>query len=295
MRFIAESAAFMLRYNAFWSLLYDVMINILNKLFKKKKKKLGLALGSGGAKGMAHVGILRAFDEEGISFDCVAGTSIGSVIGAMYAAGYSSASMIKYLDELDFFAAQTIVKLTLTGKSVEDIFGDVIGGSSFDDLLIPFAAVATDLKTGEEVVIKSGSVAKAMRASSAIPPVLKPASVNGKMLIDGAYVNSVPSDVVKNMGADIVIGVNLSAHLPFNDRIKAALDEKYPDNGVKICDRAMAGRVYSDVLLTPDLQDYSSATVSKAKLNEIYEIGYETAKSKMSEITGLLKKNKIEW
>ena len=119
--FIAESAAFMLRYNVFWSLLYDVMINILNNLFKKKKKKLGLALGSGGAKGMAHVGILRAFDEEDISFDCVAGTSIGSVIGAMYAAGYSSASMIKYLDELDFFAAQTIVKLTLTGKSVEDI------------------------------------------------------------------------------------------------------------------------------------------------------------------------------
>lgn len=271
------------------------MITIFNNLFKKKKKKLGLALGSGGAKGMAHVGILRAFDEEGISFDCVAGTSIGSVIGAMYAAGYSSASMIKYLDELDFFAAQTIVKLTLTGKSIEDIFGDVIGGSSFEDLLIPFAAVATDLKTGDEVVIKSGSVAKAMRASSAIPPVLKPASVDGKILIDGAYVNSVPSDVVKNMGADIVIGVNLSAHLPFNDQIKATLDEKYPDNGVKICDRAMAGRVYSDVLLTPDLHGYSSATVSKTKLNEMYEIGYETAKSKMSEITDLLKKNKIEW
>lgn len=262
---------------------------------KKKKKQLGLALGSGGAKGMAHIGVIRAFDEEGISFDYVAGASIGSVVGAMYAAGYSSASMIKYLTESEVFTAQTIIKLTLAGKTVEDIFSEVIGGSSFDDLPLPYAAVATDLKSGEEVVLRSGSVAKAMRASSAIPPVLKPVEIDGALLIDGAYVNSVPANVVKQMGADFVIGVNLSAELPTNEKIKLVLDEKYPENGVKICDRALPGRAYSDFMLAPELGEFSAATVSRAKLNEMYEKGYETAREHMPEILELLKKNKFEW
>lgn len=244
---------------------------------------------------MAHIGVIRAFDEEGISFDYVAGSSIGSVVGAMYAAGYSSASMVKYLTESDVFAAQTIVKIAFAGKTVEDIFSEVIGGSCFDDLPIPYAAVAADLKTGEEVVLRSGSVAKAMRASSAIPPVLKPVEIDGVMLIDGAYVNSVPANVVKQMGADAVIGVNLSAELPTNEQIKAVLDEKYPENGVKICDRALLGRTYSDFMLEPKLAEFSAATVSKSKLNEMYEKGYETARERMPEIKAFLRKNKFEW
>jgi len=263
------------------------------RLFKKKRKKLGLALGSGGAKGMAHIGILTAFDEEGISFDIVAGSSIGSVIGAMYAAGYSSSAMVKYISEIDVFAAQTIVKMTLTGKTVESIFDDVVGGSEFDDLDLPYAAIAADLYTGEQVVIRSGRVSRAMRASSAIPPVLKPVEWEGRTLIDGAYVNSVPSDVVKQMGADFVIGVNLSAELPTNEIIKARLDAKYPDNGVLLCDRAKNGRDFSDVLLNPDLHEFSAASVSKEKLGDMFEIGYRLAKSQMPEIKEKLKKSKI--
>lgn len=268
-------------------------MNIFKKLFKKKKKTLGIALGSGGSKGMALIGILRAFDEENIFFDFVAGTSIGSVVGAMYAAGYSSASMVGYLNEINLFALTNLVKYTLVGKTVEGVFDDVVGGSTFEDLSLPYAAIAADLKTGEQAVIKSGKVSKAMRASSAVPPMLKPVEIDGRMLVDGACVNSVPSDVVKSMGADFVIGVNLSADDPTNVKMKTTLDEKYPDHGIKFCDRFTAGRKFSDYLLEPDLKNYSSATISKAKLQEMYETGYELAKAKMPEIKALLKKKKI--
>lgn len=269
------------------------MINFFRKYFGKKKKKLGLALGSGGAKGMAHVGVIRAFDEEGISFDVVSGSSIGSVVGGMYAAGYSSSAMVAYLSQSELFAAQTLVKLTLSGKTVEDIFSDVIGGANFDELTLPFAAVAADVFSGEQVVIKEGSVARAMRASSAIPPVLKAVELDGRLLVDGAYVNSVPADVARGLGADFVIGVNLSADLPTNELIKNALDSKYPDNGIKLCDRAAVGRAFSNIMLEPDLREFSSATVAKQKLEEMYEIGYETAKSRMYEIKSELKRLKI--
>ena len=269
------------------------MINILNRLFKKKKKKLGLALGSGGARGMAHIGVLTAFDEEGIAFDVVAGSSIGSVVGGMYAAGYSSAAMMRYISEIDIFAAQQIVKTVLSGKTVEDIFAEITGGAEFDDLLLPYAAVATDLYNGGQVVIRSGSVAKAMRASSAVLPMLKPVELDGKTLIDGAYANSVPADVVKEMGADFVVGVNLSKENPTNEIIKNSLDAKYPKNGVVLCDRAAPGRNFSDVLLEPDLKNFSVATVTKSGLNKMFEEGYETAKAKMPEIKAELKKRKF--
>jgi len=268
-------------------------MNIFRKLFKKKKKTLGIALGSGGAKGMAHIGILRAFDEENISFDFVAGTSIGSVVGAMYAAGYSSASMVGYLKEVDLFALTNLVKYTIAGKTVESVFDDVVGGAAFEDLSLPYAAIAADLKTGEQVVIKSGKVSKAMRASSAVPPMLKPVEVGGRILVDGACVDSVPADVVKNMGADFVVGVNLSSDDDTNVKMKTTLDEKYPGHGVKFCDRFTAGRKFSDYILAPDLKNYSAGTISREKLEEMYEIGYELAKAKMPEIKALLKKKNI--
>lgn len=269
------------------------MINFFRRFFVKKKKKLGLALGSGGAKGMAHVGVIRAFDEENISFDVVAGASIGSVVGGMYAAGYSSSAMVAYLSQSEIFTAQTLVKLTLAGKTVEDVFSEMIGGATFDELAIPYAAVAADVKSGEQVVITQGSVARAMRASSAIPPVLKAVESDGRLLVDGAYVNSVPADVAKSLGADFVVGVNLSAELPTNELIKPALDARYPENSIAVCDRAKAGRMFSDILLEPDLREYSSATVAKQKLEEMYEAGYEAAKARMPEIKAELKKLKI--
>lgn len=276
------------------SILYIMNFNFFNFLKRNSPPpKKGIALGSGGAKGMAHIGVLKALDEENINFDVVCGTSIGSVVGGMYAAGYSSASMIQYISDLSFFEPQSLIKLKLAGKTVESLLDEIMGGAHFDELLLPFAAIATDYKKGEEVAITNGNVAKAMRASSAIPPLLKAIEIDGKSLVDGAFLNSVPSDVCKKMGANFVIGVNLSANVPNNDRIKPVLDELYKDNNVPYTDRAKAGRQFSDVLITPDLSEFSSATLSKDKFEKMFEIGYDAAKAKIPEIKEKLKKAKM--
>lgn len=271
-----------------------MITDFFKRIFNKTKpKKLGLALGSGGAKGMAHIGAIRAFDEEGISFDVVTGTSIGSIVGGMYAAGFSSAAMLKYVSELELLSVQTLIKMKFAGKTTEKLLDEIMGGATFEDLALPFAAVATDIYNGKEEVISSGNVAKAIRASSAIPPVFKPIVIDGKTLADGAYLNSVPADVAKSFGADVVIGINLSKELPTNEKIKPILDDMYNGNKVPYFDRSKAGKEFSDVLICPDLSEFSSASVSPEKLNKMLEIGYNATKEKMPEIKALLKRNKI--
>ena len=262
-------------------------------VFKKEKtnKKLGLALGSGGAKGMAHIGILRAFEEEDINFDIVTGCSIGSIVGGLYARGFSTANMLNSLKELKLYDPQSVVYYKLQGFSVKKLLNDMLGGVDFDELILPFAAVASDIDNGEQVILNEGNVAAAMAASSAIPPVFRAVEINGKRLVDGAYFNNVPADVCKNMGAGTVIGVALSTDTPKNDKIKPALDALYRGNKIPVCDRASAGKQNSDIYLAPDLSAYTSS--SYKGLDDMYEIGYEYAKTKMPEIKAFLRSKKI--
>lgn len=260
-------------------------------LKKTPPKKLGLALGSGGAKGMAHLGIIRAFEEENIAFDIVTGASIGSIVGGMYARGLSSANMVSYLSDLGLTDPQKLIMYKLSGLTVEKILDRMLGGAQFDELFTPFKAVAVDIFKGEVVVLDKGSVSRAMSASSAIPPIFKAVEIDGRQLADGAYMNNVPADVAKNMGADFVVGVSLSSNMPSNNLIKAALDDMYPGNKVPLMNRAAAGEKYSDYLFTPDLTSFSSA--SYKKLDEMFDVGYKLAKEKMPEIKALLVKRKI--
>ncbi len=262
-------------------------------LFKARKpKKLGLALGSGGAKGLAHIGALRAFEEEGISFDFIAGASIGSIVGAMYACGYSSLGMLEYIKQLRLEDPLTLVKMKLSGITPEKLLNQVFGGRDIEELNLPFCAVAVDINSGEEIDITSGCVATATLASSAIPPFFKPVQIADNRLIDGAFRNSVPANVVKNMGADCVIGISLGEEFPTNENIKKSLDEIYKSNGVPLCDRLTVGKIASDFLLTPSLLEYKSTSITK--LNEIYEIGYECAKLAMPEIKRVLKSKGVK-
>lgn len=258
----------------------------------KKHVRIGLALGSGGAKGFALIGALKAFDEEDIKFDVVAGTSIGSIIGAMYACGYSWSEMFSFLREFNVLSPSKLVAITLKRATVTSILDDMLGGKHFEETLLPFAAIATDINKGEEVVMKHGSLASALAASSAIPPLFKPVERNGVRLVDGAYFNSVPSDVVKQMGADVVIGVSLS-NSDFNTEIKVALDNAYKGNKVPIYNRLRAGREYSDYLVEPDLSAYKSTSIGAA--DEMYTIGYETTKSAIPEIKKVLRKKGVKY
>ena len=192
-----------------------------------KQPKVGLALGSGGARGLAHIGVIKVLEENNIPIDFIAGCSIGAMVGGLYA-------LTKDINLVEKIAMATdwrrIVSLLaepalfsgglVGGEKIEKFILDQTGGKSYKDLKVPFIAVATDINTGEEVKIKEGSLAKAIRASSSVPLVFKPCKRGNKLLVDGGLSDPVPVDVAREMGAEIVIAVNLDAHF-FGNRTEA--------------------------------------------------------------------------
>ncbi len=181
-----------------------------------RRKKIGLVLGSGAARGLAHIGVLAVLEKEGIPIDMIAGTSTGAAIGALYAQG-KDASQIKALaQDLGWKKLAPLVDPSLPktgfikGKKIKDLLASSLGGDiKFSDLKIPLACIATDIVTGEEVVIDQGSVLEAIRASISVPAILTVVKWGGRYLVDGGLVNPVPVSVVKRMGADFIIAVNV--------------------------------------------------------------------------------------
>jgi NTE family protein len=184
-----------------------------------KKKKMGLALGSGSAKGLAHIGVIKVLTANRIPIDFIAGSSMGALIGALYASGLS-------VEQMEDIACNTDWKLTakmftptlpwaglVEGNRIRQFFRTLMGERNFNDLKLPFAAVATDVHTGEEIIIENGSLVEAVRASISIPGVFTPVRHQNRFLVDGGIVNPVPADVVRTMGADRVIAVNVTSSL----------------------------------------------------------------------------------
>ena len=184
----------------------------------KSSRKVGLALGSGAARGLAHIGVLKVLEQEGIPVDMIAGTSMGAVVGAFYAYGQSIEAMEKLVIDLgakrlNFLIEPSFPKTGLfRGRKIDEILKSVIDGAEFSDLKIPFACVATDIDCGEEVVFKEGLVWEAIRASSSLPVVLAVVKHQGRYLVDGALVNPMPVSTVRAMGADFTIAVNVIPH-----------------------------------------------------------------------------------
>jgi len=183
---------------------------------KLAKRKIGLALGSGAARGLAHIGVLEVLEETGVPISMVAGTSAGAAVGALYAQGKEVSLIKKTVLELSRKRLVPLLDLTLPkagfirGRKVQDWLRSIIGGEiEFSDLMMPFACVATDITTGEEVVINQGSVVEAIRASISIPAIFTPVKWRDRYLVDGMLVNPVPVNVLKRMGADFIIAVNV--------------------------------------------------------------------------------------
>lgn len=183
-----------------------------------KQQKIGLALGSGGAKGLAHIGVIKVLEKNNIPIDFIAGSSIGALVGGFYASGLN----IKEIEEIALSTDWRRVFSTLFepsfrkgligGEKVKTFIEQYIDRKNFNTCTIPFAAVATDLKTGETVVLNTGEVASAIRASVSIPLIFKPVERDGRILADGGLSAPVPVEIAKNMGADIVIAVNVDTH-----------------------------------------------------------------------------------
>ena len=251
------------------------------------KRKYGLALGSGGAKGIVHIGALQALYEEGLNFSFVSGTSIGSIIAGMYALGYTAREMIGVIEEMGLNKTKWLLDMKLKGVSLTDKLKDILGDKTFDDLKIPYRAVATNIDTGEEVVIDKGDLCLAMAASSAMPPVFKPVIIDGKRLVDGAFINSIPADVCKKMGADYVLGIDLSANNPMNFTALSVLNRFYKDNKIEKRSRSYNGYRFASVIIAPDLRKYNMLAVQNSEV--LFDIGYTLVKNNINFIKERLK------
>lgn len=184
----------------------------------KTPKKIGLALGGGGAKGLAHIGVIKALEDAGIKIDFIAGTSMGALVGGWYAATCDINSLEELflkLKKRDIVPVSKILRkrdgALFRDKFIVELLEERLGNLNIEDCKIPFRVVATDVKNGDEVIIQSGNLVEAIKASTALPIIFNPASLDGRLLMDGGFSNPVPADVVRDMGAECVIAVDVSS------------------------------------------------------------------------------------
>jgi NTE family protein len=182
-----------------------------------KKIKIGLALGGGAARGFAHIGVIKALEAQGIYPDIVVGTSAGSVVGAMYAAGNSGFQLQKMAFDMDEAAiSDWAMPLfgkgsgVLKGEALQAYVNKAVGNLPMEKLKVPFGAVASDLKSGQPILFQRGNTGMAVRASSSVPGVFQPVTINGHQYVDGGLVAPVPVRFARDMGADFIIAVNIS-------------------------------------------------------------------------------------
>ena len=205
-----------------WPIVALLLVSLACAAHRARPVRVGLALGSGGARGFAHVGVIRALEEGGIPIDLVAGSSVGSLIGALYAdrpdalALESAAGEIERDDLFDLldWSPWGLQWGLNTGRTLERFVRAHVRVPALEQLVIPFVAVAADVETGEAVVLDRGPVAAAVHASCAIPGFFRPVRIEGRLLVDGGVVDPVPVSTLRARGADVVIAVDVSPGVP---------------------------------------------------------------------------------
>ncbi len=195
------------------------------------RPRIGLALGSGSARGLAHLGVIRAIEEAGIEVDCIAGSSMGALIGAIHAAGKldqleATFKTFDWKTMATFFDVVLPKSGLLDGARIGELVRAHIHADAIELLPRAFAAVATDIVSGEEVVIRSGDVIEAVRASISVPGIFTPVRSNGRILVDGGLTNPVPVSAARAMGAEFVIAVDLNHEIVAGKNMKPLLAEE---------------------------------------------------------------------
>ncbi len=253
---------------------------LLRRIFgrKKPKIKVGLALGSGGAKGFAELGAIKVLEEHGIEFDVVCGTSIGSIIGAFIADGFTSDEIYDRLLKVDAKEVASKILINMDTAGLKKVIDRNIGSKKIEELKKPFAAAVTDMENNSSKIMYSGDVATVLCASASFPPYFKPVVIDGVKYIDGAFFNSVPADVCRELGADYVVGIDLSNH----KTKKGFLDIILPTFKGGVSEPWQKGYENSDVMIWPDLGDYSGVSFSASKI--MYEAGRTAAENVVDKI-----------
>lgn len=246
---------------------------------------IGIALGGGFARGLAHVGVLKVFEEEGIPISFVAGTSVGSVIGAAYCSGISAKELeeIASLVRFKHFARWTISRYGIASNDrMIGFLQKILKAKTFEELRIPLAVTATDFVSGDGVVFRSGPLIDPVRASCAYPGMFLPVNIGGKLLVDGMLAHSVPTVPLREMGAGRVIGVYLSAHWVNLKGPRHVFD--VVGQCFSIAQQKMCGiwEAAADVVLTPDVRGFSYDGFERAP--ELINAGEKVARAALPKI-----------
>lgn len=254
-------------------------------------KKVGLALSGGGARGFAHVGVLKGLVENDIPIDLIAGTSAGSFVGGAYAAGMSVDEIIEVGRNISWFGVAGFSyspKGFLSNAAMKGFIEKSFPVSKFEDLRIPFTAVACDLETGEEVYLKDeGDLTHAIRASCAIPGVFIPVTDDGRQLVDGGVVSPIPTRAVKKMGADVIIAVDLMTSGPINWGVPSTLVGTFFQSAMIMLRTTSRNQHYrANVILEPAIGHIRPDDISKR--DELIELGYQSVVDSIEKIKALL-------
>ncbi|WP_333877654.1 patatin-like phospholipase family protein [Flavobacterium sp.] len=297
---------------------------IAQDTISKKRPKIGLVLSGGGAKGFAHIGVLKVLEEAGVKIDYIGGTSMGAVVGGLYASGYSATQIdsIFYNTDFDELLQDYIPR---SSKSFYEKRNDEMYAISlpfhkfkigipialskgmynynllsklthrvrhvrnFNELPIPFICVATDIETGDCVLLKEGYLAQAMLASSAFPSLFSPVEIDGRVLIDGGVVNNYPAEEVRKMGADIIIGVDVQDDLKNRDALKDATRILVQITNLDMIKRMEEMKKITDIYIKPDISKYGVISFDDGR--EIIKKGEEAALQQLDVIRKLASPN----
>ena len=235
----------------------------------RERPRIALVLGGGAARGFAHIGVIRVLEQEKIPIDMVIGTSVGSLIGALYANYRDSFEIewIAYKLEHDDIFDYTVFNAKMgpvTGERLERFVRDKIPVRRIEELKLPYAAVATDLYHGTRVVLDQGDLARSVRASCSIPGIFQPVKLHGRMLVDGGVVDNIPIDVARERGADIVIAVDISRDVT-NYNITNAIDVTLQSVWIMFKQNVTYGTKDADVLIAPAVGKIAMLDFSKKK------------------------------
>ena len=294
------------------------------------RPKVAVVLSGGGAKGFSHIGVLKVLEEEGIPIDIIVGTSMGSLIGGLYSIGYSADEIRdlshnanwsellsdriprKELDQYSRIERQRyMLSIPLTkgikyvmpkgiirGQNVINLFcgltANVPANANFNDFPVSFACVSTDLETGEEVLLNSGFLPTALFSSMAIPGVFEPSEYKGRLLVDGGIVNNFPTDVARKMGADIIIGVDISAKLHEAEEIKSISEVVDQLINYFTLRKNFENRKLCDIIIKPDIEGYGTSSFYTSAVDTLINRGMKAARESVGEIRSLKAKYNLQ-
>jgi len=260
----------------------------------RKKHKIGLCLSGGGTRGLTYIGVFRAFEQYGIKFDAVAGTSIGSLFATMYASGMTSSEMQQWAMKAkdSDFRKSKLGFLPSKMDNLAEMINKILPNTKLENLKIPCYVVAVDVRTGEEKHFSSGDIAPIITGSCAIPGVFCPVKYKNMVLVDGGVSNNIPVDVLKNNGCDIVITIDCNSTRGGGTNSNSLVTQFVTSVGIMMANNSKKGIKLSDLIISPDMKRFSSLKLEGRE--EMIKEGYNATVNKMTEIkkvmSGYIKK-----